>query len=112
MKTTSQISLHKENFCKYVSETDSNFSRWLSICPLFHFAQELPMASKAGEISEEEVALLTVEIAVEQSNGIASYDLLRMGIPKRYKLSAADLAPSVTRPHESMWEQKIRNIKS
>ncbi len=70
------------------------------------------MASKSGEITEEEVAMLTVEIAAEQPSGIASYARLRREIPARSNLSAADLQRSVTRPNESMWEQKIRNIKS
>ena len=70
------------------------------------------MASKAGEITEEEVALIVVQIAAERRDGIASFDLIREEVPKRYRLSAADLAQSVTRPNEAMWEQKIRNIKS
>jgi hypothetical protein len=70
------------------------------------------MASKSAEITEEEVAMLTVEIATEQPAGIASYARLRQEIPARYNLSVADLQQSVTRPNESMWEQKIRNIKS
>jgi hypothetical protein len=70
------------------------------------------MASKLGEITEEEVARLTVEIAAEQHNGIASFSRLRREIPHRYNLSAADLTQSVTRPNEAMWEQKMRNIKS
>ena len=70
------------------------------------------MASKIGEITEREVAILTVEIAAEQPTGIATYRRLRQEIPLRYNLSAADLEQSVTRPNESMWEQKIRNIKS
>jgi hypothetical protein len=70
------------------------------------------MASKAGEITEEEVAMLTVQIASEQPNGVASFGRLRREIPNRYDLSAADLQQSVTRPNEAMWEQKMRNIKS
>ncbi len=53
-----------------------------------------------------------MEIAAEQSDGIATFHRLRKEIPKRYHLSAADLQQSVTRPNEAMWEQKIRNIKS
>jgi hypothetical protein len=70
------------------------------------------MPSKHGEITEEEVALLTVEIAAEQHDGIASFSRIRREVPRRYKLSAADLLQSQTRPNEVMWEQKIRNIKS
>jgi hypothetical protein len=70
------------------------------------------MASKTGEITEEEVALIAVQIGAESKDGIASYDVLREQVPQRYRLSAADCMRSVTRPNELMWEQKIRNIKS
>jgi hypothetical protein len=70
------------------------------------------MPIKSGEITEEEVAMLTVEIAAEQPDGIATFDQLRREIPHRYNLSAADRAQSWTRPNEAMWEQKVRNIKS
>lgn len=70
------------------------------------------MASKAGEITEEEVALIAVQIGSERSDGIASYHALRREVPQRYRLSDADLQQSLTRPNEAMWEQKIRNIKS
>jgi hypothetical protein len=70
------------------------------------------MASKAGEITEEEVARLTVQIAAEQPNGVASLARLRREIQLRFNLSSEDLKQSVTRPNEAIWEQKIRNIKS
>lgn len=70
------------------------------------------MASITSDITEEEVAILTVEIAAEQADGISSFDRLRKEIPRRHSLSAADLQQSMTRPNEAMWEQKIRNIKS
>jgi hypothetical protein len=70
------------------------------------------MPSKAGEITEEEVARIVVEIAAEQSDGIASFNRIRRELPRHYRLSADDLLGSVTRRGEAMWEQKIRNIKS
>ena len=70
------------------------------------------MASKQGEITEEAVAIVVVQIASEQSNGIASYDRIRQELPGRYRLSASDVTQSVTRSNEAAWEQKIRNIKS
>ncbi len=70
------------------------------------------MGSKTAEITEEEIARLTVEIAAEQFNGVATFSQLRQEIPRRYNLSAADLQQSVTRPNEAMWEQKMRNIQS
>lgn len=70
------------------------------------------MASKQGEITEEDVAVVVIQIASERPNGVASYQRIRQELPRRYKLSSADLAQSVTRPNEAIWEQKIRNIKS
>lgn len=70
------------------------------------------MASKIGEITEDEVALIAVAVGAERHDGIASYSALRKEVPKRYRLSATDLQQSVTRPREEIWEQKIRNIKS
>jgi hypothetical protein len=70
------------------------------------------MSSKTGEITEEEVALLVCRIASEQSDDIATYDQIRDEVPHRHNLSAADLTRSVTSRNETMWEQKIRNIKS
>lgn len=70
------------------------------------------MSSKYGEITEEEVARLVVEIASEQRDGIAAFSRIRREVPQRYELSAADLTQSEKRPNEAMWEQKMRNIKS
>src|SRR4029077_1601729 len=70
------------------------------------------MASKAGEITEDEVAYVVGQIAAEQSDGIATFDLIREELPQRYPLTRADRARSETRRNEAMWEQKIRNIKS
>jgi hypothetical protein len=70
------------------------------------------MASKSGEITEEEVALIAVQIGAERKDGIVSYDDLREEVPRRHNLSPADLIRSITRRRERMWEQKIRNIKS
>jgi hypothetical protein len=70
------------------------------------------MVSKIGEITEDEVALIAIEVGMEHPFGIASYSALRKEVPKRHHLSAMDLQQSVKRPREKMWEQKIRNIKS
>jgi hypothetical protein len=70
------------------------------------------MTSKVGEITENEVALIAVQIGAERKDGIASYDSLRTELPRRYRLSGVDVIQSVKRPREKMWEQKIRNIKS
>lgn len=70
------------------------------------------MASKTGEITEEDVARIAVAIGAERADGIASYSALRREVPRRYALSAMDMVQSITRPREKIWEQKIRNIKS
>lgn len=64
------------------------------------------------EICERSVAEIAVEIGSERQDGIASYDALRREVPRRYPLSSIDLRASLTRVHERVWEQKIRNIKS
>ena len=70
------------------------------------------MASRPGEITEEEVAFIVVQIAAGRRDGIASFERIRAEIPRRYRLSPADLTQSETRRNEAIWEQKIRNIKS
>jgi hypothetical protein len=70
------------------------------------------MVSKIGEITEDEVALIAIAVGMAHPHGIASYSALRKEVPKRHRLSAADLVQSVKRPREKMWEQKIRNIQS
>src|SRR5687767_2414091 len=67
------------------------------------------MASKFGEITEDQVALIAVAIGAERIDGIASYSALRDEVPRRHRLSAMDLMQSQTRPREKIWEQKIRN---
>jgi hypothetical protein len=63
-------------------------------------------------ITENEVAAIVIDIASERTNGIATYDMIRSEVPKRYKLSSEDLIWSETRKNEKMWEQKMRNIQS
>lgn len=70
------------------------------------------MASKAGEITEDELAFVVVQIASGQPNGIATFDDIRDLVPRLYPLTRADRIRSLTRRNEAMWEQKIRNIKS
>lgn len=61
---------------------------------------------------EDKFALGVLRIAAAHPNGIASFGRARKEIPNFVKLSAADTAPSMTRPGEPMWHQIIRNIKS
>jgi hypothetical protein len=62
--------------------------------------------------AEERIAMGVLRIAGDNPNGVASFGRCRKDIPKLVKLTAADLAPSLTRPGEPMWHQIVRNIKS
>lgn len=62
--------------------------------------------------TENEVAFAIVQIARAQPSGIATFARCRREVPHHLHLTAGDLAPSITRNGEAMWEQLIRNIKS
>lgn len=62
--------------------------------------------------TENDVALAILQIAAGQPNGICTLNRARNEVPKYVNLSAGDLAQSITRPHEPMWHQLIRNIQS
>jgi hypothetical protein len=47
-----------------------------------------------------------------QPNGVASFRRLKREIPNHVRLSEFDMSPSIMRPKEEMWVQKIRNIKA
>ena len=70
------------------------------------------MASKLGEITEDQIAMIAMAVGAERLDGIASYSALRKEVPKRHRLSPMDLMQSQTRKREKIWEQRIRNIKS
>ena len=65
-----------------------------------------------ARITEAEIADIVVEILEDTLGGSASIAELIAEIPKRVTLSAEDLAPSLTRPGEALWEQQVRNITS
>lgn len=67
---------------------------------------------KGGRSTESDIATVILEIARDQTNGVASFRRIRAELPDRYDLTAGDLAPSTTRHGERMWEQQMRNIKS
>jgi hypothetical protein len=64
-----------------------------------------------ARITEAEIAEIVVDI-LEEGSGEATIAELVAEIPNRVRLSAEDLAPSVTRPGEALWEQQVRNITS
>lgn len=62
--------------------------------------------------AEERISLGVLKIAAAHPKGMASFNQCRKEIPNYVNLTAADLAPSSTRPGEPMWHQIVRNIKS
>lgn len=62
--------------------------------------------------AEERISRGVLRIAAAHPKGLASYNRCRIELPNIVKLTAADLAPSTTRPGEPMWHQIVRNIKS
>jgi hypothetical protein len=64
-----------------------------------------------GYIDEGAMASV-VEDLLTETGGEALYRDLRERIPKVVRLTRRDLAKSLTRPGERMWEQILRNIAS
>jgi hypothetical protein len=63
-------------------------------------------------ITESEIADLVEAILADRPQGQATIAELVREIPNRVVLSADDLAPSLTRNGEAIWEQQVRNITS
>ena len=60
---------------------------------------------------ENDIARGVVQIA-NANGGLCTYKRAYREIPNHVRLSAANLAPSVTRPGEPRWHQLVRNIRS
>ena len=65
-----------------------------------------------ARVTETDIALVTLQIAAANENGVATFRELKRKIPQYLPLSIHDKIKSKTRPREEMWEQQIRNIKS
>jgi hypothetical protein len=65
-----------------------------------------------SRITEAEIADIVEAILADRPNGEATIAELIEEIPNRVALSAEDLAPSLTRSGEALWEQQVRNITS
>ena len=63
-------------------------------------------------VAENEIAAEVLKILKASKSGEAKLSLLRKILRGTLNLGADDLAQSDTRPNESMWEQRLRNIKS
>jgi hypothetical protein len=66
---------------------------------------------RTNRVSEADIAFAILVIAAFQPNGIASFRQLRREIPIHVRLSELDTSPSIMRPNEELWMQKIRNIR-
>ena len=65
-----------------------------------------------SRITESEIAEVVVAILEDTLTGEATIAELVAEIPNRVALSQEDLAPSLTRRSEAIWEQQVRNITS
>lgn len=70
------------------------------------------MPDNFNRTTESELAEAVLTILDELPSGRASYETLRRHIPKRITLNDEDEMPSGTRPNETMWQQRLRNITS
>ena len=65
-----------------------------------------------SRVTENDVALAVLKIAVTKPNDICTLNDARAEVPNYVSLSADDLEQSETRAGEPMWHQQIRNIQS
>jgi hypothetical protein len=65
-----------------------------------------------SKITEDELADAVEAILATRPNGEATIAELIDEIPNHVRLSAEDMAQSLTRPNEPMWNQQVRNITS
>lgn len=68
--------------------------------------------TKSGRIEEDDIARVVLAIRADQPNGRATVSKIRSQLPNYTHLSSSDKAGSVTRAHEELWEQQVRNLKS
>lgn len=65
-----------------------------------------------AKTSEPVLGLAVMQVLSTQPGGEATVRILVRNVPSYVKLTADDLKQSDTRPHEKMWEQRVRNLKS
>ncbi len=70
------------------------------------------MTDAYGRTTESEISRAVLGILADRDNGEAKYRDLLTEIPNRIQLTSADTTQSPTRPHEAVWEQRVRNIRS
>lgn len=65
-----------------------------------------------SDTTENEIAEAVLKVLSAIPSGDATLAHLRKRVPDHVSLTTNDLTPSVTRPGEAIWEQRLRNIKS
>lgn len=63
-------------------------------------------------LREPEARILALRIAASRPNREASTSYIKEHIQDHIKLTATDLKPSLTRPHEERWQQIVGNVIS
>ena len=65
-----------------------------------------------AKTSERKLGLAVMRILAASPDREATVRTLIKQAPDYIKLTAEDKEPSLTRPGEQMWEQRVRNLKS
>jgi hypothetical protein len=65
-----------------------------------------------AKTSEPKLGLAVMRVLAGEPNGEATIRTLIKKVPEFVGLTEEDQKPSDTRPHEEMWEQRVRNLKS
>jgi hypothetical protein len=65
-----------------------------------------------AKTSETALGLAVMRFLATRPNGQATMRTIIKQLPDRIELTAEDHEPSGVRPHEEMWEQRVRNLKS
>jgi hypothetical protein len=66
---------------------------------------------KNDRLRESEARILVLKIAAVHENHTASTTTIKANVPQFYPLSDRDLARSITRPAERLWQQIVGNVK-
>ncbi len=70
------------------------------------------MPFSSDRVTEQDVSIAVLHVLSGIDKGAAPIAYLVRNAPKYLDLSPSDLAPSMSRPQESVWEQQVRNITS
>lgn len=65
-----------------------------------------------AKTSEPALGLAVMQVLAAEPDGEATVRTLIANVPNHVQLTEEDHQPSITRPTEEMWEQRVRNLKS